>query len=172
MFQGSPSSGKNVAGRTDILGRWHVDWKPTQQRPNIYTMDDVDIAHVVGASLRHVQHGGPLREAGLGYMERHREILGDYGLEDTLKAPWVYARGEHESYEDSSKNPEHFDRCVKACMDVHFAHAGSFGEQRGAVYDVRQNIALLMLQAEEVGQALRTDPEYADDIRALRLKTS
>ncbi len=172
MFQGAPSSGKNVAGRTDILGRWHVDWKPTQQRPNIYTMDDVDIAHVVGASLRHVQYGGPLREAGLGYMERHREILGDYGLEDTLKAPWVYARGEHESYADSSKNPEHFDRCVKACMDVHFAHAGSFGEQRGAVYDVRQNIALLMLQAEEVGQALRTDPEYADDIRALRLKTS
>lgn len=172
MFQGSPQSGKNVFGRTDILGRWDVRWKPANERPTIDTMDDLDIAHVVGAALRHVQHGGPLGDAGLAFMARHREILARYNLTDTLHAPWVYARGEHEAYEDSSKNPEHFNRCVKACMDVHFAQAGNFASGTGAVFEVRENTAMLMRAAEEVGQQIQADPAYSADVRALLLQSS
>ncbi len=166
MSKGTPSSGENVEGRTDILGRWNVRWNLGSGVPDLNTMDDLDIAHTVGGALRHVQYGGPLKEAGAAYMERHREILGDYGLSDTLGAPWVYTRA-HEAYEDSSKNPEHFNRCVKACMDVHFANAASFAEGRGAVFDVRQNIDTLIRQAQTVRTDILHDPAYEQDIRAI-----
>ncbi len=164
MFQGSPEMG-NVPGRTDILGRWNVRWN-TSTKPDLFTMDDLDITHIVGSALRHVQHGGPLKEAGLAYMERHREILERYGITDTLDAPWVYTRV-HEAYEDSSKNPEHFNRCVKACMDVHFASAESFSHGTGAVFEVRKNIDTLMRQAETIGKEVLRDPRYENDVRAL-----
>lgn len=171
MSKGDPSSGENVVGRTDILGRWNVRWSLGSGTPDLNTMDDLDIAHSVGGALRHVQHGGPLKDAGLAFMERHREILGDYGLSDTLNAPWVYTRV-HEAYEDSSKNPEHFNRCVKACMDVHFANAASFAEGRGAVYDVRQNIDMLIRQVETMRTGILKDPAYESDIRAILQATS
>ena len=171
MFQGSPESGKNVGGRTDILGRWNVRWNLGTAKPDLYTMDDLDITHTVGATLRHVQYGGPLKDAGLTYMKRHREILGDYGLTDTLDAPWVYDR-EHEAYEDASMNPEHFNRCVKACMDVHFAHASGFAQRKGAVFDVRENIDMLIRQAETIGVQVLKDPAYESDVRALLQATS
>ncbi len=170
MSQGSSDS-KNVQGRTDILGRWNVRWNIGNAKPDIFTMDDLDIAHTVGGALRHVQHGGPLREAGIAYMNRHRKILNQYGLGDTLDAPWVYTRV-HEAYDGASQNPEHFERCVKPCMDTHFAHAGSFGNGCGAVFEVRENIDMLLRQVETVGAEVIRDPRYEDDVRALLQATS
>jgi hypothetical protein len=171
MFAGMPQSGVNVQGRTDILGRWNVRWNMGTQTPDLFTMDDIDIAHTVGASLRHVQFGGPLKDAGLAYMERHRKILSDYGLSDTLDAPWVYTRV-HEAYEDSAKNPEHFNRCVKACSDAHFTHASSFADGKGVVFEARENIDTLIRQVQSIGTEVLKDPRYESDVRALLQATS
>ncbi len=167
MFRGSPESSQNVQGRTDILGRWHVNCDLSDTEPDIFTLDDIDITHFVGAALRHVQYGGPLAEAGKAYMERHREILRTHGLSDTLDAPWVFSRETDASDQRHLRSTAHFDRCVKPCMDAHFAQAPSFGSGSGIVYDVRENIDTLRRQAETVREAIKKDPAYESHVRAL-----
>lgn len=159
--------GENVDGRTDILGRWHVRLDASLERPTVDTMDDIDIAHIVGGALRHVQYGGPLAEAGRAYMHRHRTILGDHNLSDVLKAPWVFGR-EGEAYQEKGAHSrEHFDRCVHPCMEAHFRDAERFGKGKGVVFDVRTNIDTLIRQAEDIRRDILKDPRYADHVRAL-----
>ncbi len=167
MFRGAPDGNRNVVGRTDILGRWHVNCDLSDAEPDIFTLDDIDITHLVGAALRHVQYGGPLQGAGREYMRRHADILQEYNLSDTLEAPWVFTREADATDKRHLQSPEHFDRCVKPCMDAHFTHAPSFGSGKGIVYDVRENIDTLRRQAQTVREAIKKDPAYESDVRAL-----
>ncbi len=143
-----PEGGK---GRTDVLGRMHID--------------DAHRYWIFHNILAQEITGKPMGVLASSLRSEYEGLLRDYSLGAVLDAPWVFL-SEIEKFREN--DPRHFEEAVKPCQDAYYAAFEAFGNGKSCIIsDIRDVVDKYDEKVQELSQGLWNDGTYAKERAAL-----